>query len=80
MNGREIIATVLGSFSFELSPRILWVIFAIVVSIFGVISAILLFHWKRYGMNNARIVISETIYLIGGGVFILIALLSILNI
>jgi len=66
--------------SLSIDHNVLWIIFGLLVFIFLIVSAILLFHWRRYGMKNSRIILSETIYLIGGGIFLFSALVALLKI
>lgn len=64
----------------NIGPNILWLFFGVLVFVFLIVSAVLLFHWRRYGMKNKRIVVSELIYLVGGGVIIFFSVITLLRI
>ncbi|OHA88501.1 MAG: hypothetical protein A2741_00365 [Candidatus Zambryskibacteria bacterium RIFCSPHIGHO2_01_FULL_43_27] len=44
--------------------EVLWGFFGVFIIVYVVISAILLFHWRRYGMNNKNIIFAEAIFLV----------------
>lgn len=64
------------------SPAVAWFIFGLFLAFFGVISIILVYHWRKYGLNNKQIAFAELVYfpvsfvLIGLSAFALIMYLT----
>lgn len=52
------------SFPISIGKPLLWVIFALFLVGYSIVSAILIYHWRKYGMNNKNIVFAETLFLI----------------
>lgn len=67
------------SFSFRLNHGFLWGIFALATVVFVVISAVLLFHWRRYSLGNKTFVFTETIYFLVSGLLFFIAIISLIR-
>lgn len=55
----------------------LWIIFLIVIFIFGVISWILVHHWGYYGVKGNRKVFAKSLYFIGSIIFIILSIIFI---
>jgi hypothetical protein len=58
------------------SPTVLWVVFGIVVIVVGVLSAILIYHWRQFGMGKRIFNQVELLYLTGAIVLTLGALIA----
>lgn len=43
-----------------------WIIFALALVVFAVLSVVLIYHWQRYGKGAAFIASFETVYLVVG--------------
>lgn len=54
----------------------LWYIFLMAVGVFSIISAILLFHWRRYVHQKPSAVLAETVYFIGGAILLIVLAVS----
>lgn len=57
--------------------NILWIVLVLAILIFGVISAALIYHWRKYGMGSRKFFLVESVYL---GVAILIIGMAIVSI
>jgi len=55
---------------------VLWVIFGITLLIFGVYSAILLWHWKMYSTGKFTTVSNMILYLCVSAVFLILMIIS----
>ena len=51
---------------------ILFYVFTVMA--FGVISAVLVYHWRRYGRDSAWIIWFQSLYFIVGGILLILAL------
>ena len=58
---------------FNISPTIVWIIFSIALLVAIIASAVLLYHWKSYGMGDERIRKGERLYFLGLAFFFMIA-------
>ncbi len=58
----------------SLSKPVIFGLLVLVLLAWIVMSVILVFHWKRYGMKERFIVIAESIYFLVSGLLIAIAL------
>lgn len=47
----------------QIDKLVLWVLFVIAVFIFAVISSVLVYHWRAYGMRNHSIVFAQSLYI-----------------
>lgn len=56
-----------------------WVAFALIVTLWVVATLVLTFHWKTYGVNPLRMAVMKYIYLIGSSFFLIIIFLSALT-
>ncbi len=55
-----------------------WYIFGACVLVYGVFTAILMYHWRRYGNEEPGIRIAQRVYVISSGVLLVAALLSVI--
>jgi hypothetical protein len=67
-----------GLGNFEIPPIAMWGIFGIFFLIFATISAVLIYHWRRYGMRNRSIVLAEVVYLSVSALIIIGAITSLI--
>lgn len=49
----------------NLSRDVVWLVFVIACALAALLSAVLFFHWRMYGMKNYRIILAELIFLAG---------------
>lgn len=68
--------------SLDLGVRsdLMWLFLAVGVVVFIIASAILLYHWRKYGMGNKNILLAEIVYLVGAGFIFSMAIISILRV
>ena len=59
------------------NPEVLRVVLGFFIFLFLIMSAILVFHWHRYGMKSRVIVVAEIVFFIGALFFMLTAAFSI---
>lgn len=52
------------SFPISIGKPLLWVIFALFFIGYVIVSGVLIYHWRKYGMNNKNIVFAETLFII----------------
>lgn len=57
--------------------NILWIILILTILIFTVISAALIYHWRKYGMGRRKFLFVETLYI---GVAVLIIAMGVIAI
>lgn len=62
--------------SYATSPEVLWAVFGVVIGIIAVISFVLYYHWRNYGVNRSLVVKAQIIYFTGVAVLLITALLS----
>lgn len=60
------------------SPSVLLIVFLLVLGIFSILSAILLYHWREYALNVAVAKKAMRVYFAVSGFFILILSVSLL--
>ena len=58
-------------------PGVMWIVLAVAVVICAIITAILIYHWRMYGMHNRRIMLAELVYIIVSIIIIIVAAVSI---
>ncbi|MEX0930337.1 MAG: hypothetical protein WDZ79_01520 [Candidatus Paceibacterota bacterium] len=58
------------------SPAVLWAFFGVVVVLVAVISLVLRYHWRNYGVNRVVIAGAQFVYLIGVAALLVGAFLS----
>jgi len=51
--------------SFALSPQVLWIGFAIVCAVAGIMTLVLVYHWYSYGDGLVRRGVATLVYLAG---------------
>lgn len=56
----------------------LWSVFGIVLLVYLVTSGILLFHWRKYGMRNKKVILAELVYFLVSVPIVLIALFALI--
>ncbi len=71
--------SLISNFSVQIDRGVVWLIFVIACALFTLFSAILLFHWEKYGMNNYRIVLAEIIYFVVSALIISSAFSSVIS-
>lgn len=64
--------------SLTIATNTLWLIFAVTVIIFGVLSVVFWYHWQKYEVNSRRAVLFSSSYFVVTGLLLLVMLLSIL--
>lgn len=62
-----------------LSVSALWLGFLVVLGIFAIISAILLYHWNKYTFDRRAAQRAMVVYFSVSGVFILLLVVSLLS-
>lgn len=62
-----------------LTPSTLWLGFVVILGIFAIVSAILMYHWHKYAYNKAVAKRTITIYFSVSGVFILLLIVTLLT-
>lgn len=55
-----------------------WIMFLIVFIVWVIISIVLLYHWRMYGLKNKVVIFVETVYIVVSIVVITGALVSLL--
>lgn len=60
------------------TPEVLWIAFGIVVIIVAILSAILVYHWRQYGMGKRIFYQVEWLYLAGAIVLTVVALIALI--
>jgi len=53
----------LPTFSVSVGKSALWIILIVFFIGYATISAILIYHWRKYGMSNGNILIAESLFL-----------------
>jgi hypothetical protein len=60
-----------SAISFSLSKPLFWAIFVVFALLYAVVSGVLFYHWRKYGMKNSTIVFAEGLFgLVSIGLFI----------
>ncbi len=67
----------LQNFSLSL-PIGLRILFLIICVIYVILTVILMFHWKRYGAGNLKIVFAEVVYLAGSAIIFMVMFSSLI--
>jgi cytochrome bd-type quinol oxidase subunit 2 len=62
-----------------LTPSALWLIFALVLGVFAIISAILLYHWHKYTFDEKAAKKAMVLYFLVSGIFVLLLVVSLLS-
>jgi len=60
----------------SISPLYLWTGLFIVLVVFVCISAILMYHWKKYGLRRQKIKVVQRIYFVGSIILLSIAIIA----
>jgi hypothetical protein len=60
-------------------PGILWAVFFILLVGYGVMTTIILYHWKSYGITMRGIRKMKVVYFAVGGLLIILMLTSLLS-
>ena len=68
------VASVIGAYI--VSPAVLWAAFAVMVIVSSLLSAVLIYHWRQYGMGKRIFNQVELLYLSGVGVLIVCAFIA----
>jgi len=58
---------------------VLWVLFGLVLVVFGIFSAVLLWHWKLYSTGKYTTVSNMILYLTVSAVFLFFMIISVLS-
>ena len=62
--------------SIPITPGILWIVWVVILIIFGTVSWILMHHWKYYGVAGNNRIFAKALYFVGGiAMLIIMALL-----
>lgn len=61
----------------SINSVILWVIFGLFFLLYAIISAVLIYHWRAYGMSSRAIILAETVFIIVSLVLFSLAVISI---
>ena len=69
---------ILGKLHDFISKPILFLIFAVLVIVFGVSSFILTFHWNKYAIDKTAIITAQSIFFLGGALILLFAFISVI--
>lgn len=69
------IPNIFGTISFS-SESVAELVLFLVAAFTAVVSIVMFFHWKRYGMGGAALAFMEVLYIVVSIVFIIIAFLS----
>lgn len=67
------------SVSFHLSPFVLWGVFGVFLTLYLIVSGVLFYHWRAFGMKTKSIVLAESMYILVSLILITIAIFSILS-
>ena len=62
--------------SFHFTENMLWIAFVFFILFYGICSAVLVFHWKKYGMKNSTILFTEVLFFLGSALFFFMAFLG----
>jgi hypothetical protein len=65
--------------SVSITPASIWVLFAVVAILWVVMTGILNYHWKTYGIGAHKAAFMKFIYLVGSSFFLIIIFLSALT-
>jgi len=57
-------------------PVILWVVYAVVILIFTVVSVAITYHWKNYNVDSKMVSRIKKVYFLVSGVFLLAMLIA----
>lgn len=60
----------------SIGKPIIWVLFALFIIGYAIITGILIYHWRKYGMSNKNIILAETLFLIVSGILFVLAFIS----
>ena len=60
----------------SIGKPIVWIFFILFCAGYAVITGILIYHWRKYGMSNKKILLAESIFLIVSGVLFVSAFIS----
>ena len=64
---------------FQIPPIVLWGVLGLFLVAFVIVSAMLIYHWRRYGMRNHSIILAEIIYLSVSGLLIFGAISALIS-
>jgi hypothetical protein len=62
----------------DLHGWILWIVLGVFLLIYGVIGAILLYHWGKYGMKNHNVILAELLFILVSALLIYLAVMGVL--
>ncbi len=68
------------AFHIQLAPWMLWAVLWAFLTVYGIISVILFYHWIAYGMRAKGILIAEFVFPIVSAIFIYMAVVGIATI
>jgi hypothetical protein len=52
----------MSTISLEISKTFLWGFLGVFFAIYALVSIILMYHWRRYGMKNSAIIFAEALF------------------
>jgi hypothetical protein len=61
----------------HISKGVLGLILLLFLVVYGSISSVLFYHWRRYGMHSASVVFAELVFLLVSALFIYMAIIGI---
>jgi hypothetical protein len=53
-----------GGLSFNIGKPLLWLVLVIFLSIYAIVSIVLFYHWRKYGMKNKSILLAEGLFVV----------------
>ena len=57
-------------------PIVLWVVYAIVILIFAIVSVVITYHWKNYNVDSKMVGRLKKVYFLVSGTFLLAMAIS----
>lgn len=60
----------------SIGKPIIWVFFALFFIGYAIITGILIYHWRKYGMSNKYIILAESLFLIVSVILLVLAFIS----
>jgi hypothetical protein len=63
--------------SIHISKGVLGIVLVLFLVVYGVVSAVLFYHWRRYGMHSGAVVLAELIFVLVSALLIYMAIIGI---
>ena len=61
----------------HISKGVLGIVLLLFLVVYGIISSILFYHWRRYGMHSGAVVFAELVFILVSALFIYMAIVGI---